>query len=62
MSNYSLENLYTVDDMTHYLSQVDESVDIEIWYFDAKAKDDLFDELKKCFLRLMIKQLKKNLA
>jgi len=33
--------------MKHYLEQAD--IDIEIWYYDAKAKDDLFDNFKLTF-------------
>ena len=36
--------------MTHYLKQAD--IDIETWYFDAKAKDDLFDDFNAKFNQL----------
>ena len=35
--------------MKHYLNQVDNNVDVEIWYFDAEAKDDVFDKLTEYF-------------
>jgi O-acetyl-ADP-ribose deacetylase (regulator of RNase III) len=46
--------------MKNYLNQVDDSVDIEIWYFDTKATDDLFDELQQCFTQLNAEEIKQQ--
>lgn len=46
--------------MKYYLNQVDSSVDIEIWYFDAQAKDDFFYEFKEIFTRLTEHEIKEK--
>lgn len=44
--------------MKMYLSNLD--IDVEIWYFDPNAKDDLYDEFKACFLELDDKTIKEQ--
>ena len=46
--------------MKKYLSQCD--IDIEIWYFDPTAKDDLFDRFILAVEKPDIEQLKKDTA
>lgn len=44
--------------MKKYLNNVD--IPVEIWYFDPKAKDDLYEEFKNIFLNLDINTIKEQ--
>jgi O-acetyl-ADP-ribose deacetylase (regulator of RNase III) len=44
--------------MKSYLEQVNDRVDIEIWYFDPTAKDDFYDEFKNAFNELSDLEIK----
>jgi len=48
---------HSLDIMQKYLSKCD--IDIEIWYFDAKAEDNLYKEFKDRFLSLDSNSIRK---
>ena len=44
--------------MKQYLSDLD--INIEIWYFEPSAKDDLFEDFKEKFINLDPEQIKQD--
>ena len=48
----------TIKIMKKYLSQCD--IPVEIWYFDPKAKDDLYEKFKSIFMNLSDNSIKEK--
>jgi len=57
-SKGGLDEETSIKIMTKYLEKVD--IPVEIWYFDPKAKDDLYKEFKSKFINLDIYIIKEQ--
>jgi O-acetyl-ADP-ribose deacetylase (regulator of RNase III) len=57
-SKGGLSEKVSIDIMKKYLNKVD--IPVEIWYFDPKAKDDVYEEFKDKFLKLDIQTIKEQ--